>query len=334
MSWFSATMQLLTRIPTAAAHPAAVAARGVALRVPSSAVFAGRARVESFGRWSAPLGQRGFAADTAQPINGAKSAPHAYPEQQMTIEEVDFHPTRANSVSLIGNLGTDPEVKHLSTGKIVANMPLAVRRGGKTVEGKDWYDVEMWDHLATLAGEQLRRGAQVLVEGRLRQAEWNDKVTGQKRVKTRVVAQSIHMVRKSGVYHQQLQGQEQQQQEQPYGYQQPSAGEWSAPGAQEPLPGGEWNAPDQGGVGFDLPFGSTTPQPQWGAPQGGAPDKDQVWQDLINDRSAYWDMRGRKTNPKAPDFKHKSTGDALWLNSAPAWARDQLEMPADAPPNY
>lgn len=50
--------------------------------------------------------------------------------------------------------------------------------------------------------------------------------------------------------------------------------------------------------------------------QGGAPDKDQVWQDLINDRSAYWDMRGRKTNPKAPDFKHKSTGDVR----GPSWA--------------
>lgn len=71
-------MQLLMRIPTGAAHPAAVAARGVALRVPASAVSAGRGRVERFGRWSAPLVQRGFAADTAQPINGAKSAPRAY----------------------------------------------------------------------------------------------------------------------------------------------------------------------------------------------------------------------------------------------------------------
>lgn len=98
-----------------------------------------------------------------------------------------------NKVTLAGRLTRDPELKYIGSGKAVCKLGLAVSRTYKTREGErredtTFVDVTVWDKQAEYIGENLKKGRPVLVEGSLRSDSWEDKQTGQKRMKLEVQA--------------------------------------------------------------------------------------------------------------------------------------------------
>ena len=97
-----------------------------------------------------------------------------------------------NKVILIGNLGKDPEVK----GTPVAKLTLATNERYKDKDGQwqdrtEWHNVVLWQRLAEIAGEYLKKGGKVYIEGRLQTRSWEDKQTNQKRYMTEVVASDL-----------------------------------------------------------------------------------------------------------------------------------------------
>lgn len=104
-----------------------------------------------------------------------------------------------NKVILIGNLGKDPEVRYMPSGAAVANVTLATtenwkdRQSGENQERTEWHNVVFFNRLAEIAGEYLRKGSQVYVEGSLRTRKWQDK-NGQDRYTTEIVASEMQML--------------------------------------------------------------------------------------------------------------------------------------------
>jgi single-strand DNA-binding protein len=97
-----------------------------------------------------------------------------------------------NKVILVGHLGKDPEVKYTPQGTPVAKFSLATNERFKGKDGNwqdrtEWHNVVAWQRLAEIAGEYLKKGSQVYVEGRLRTDSWDDKETGQKKYRTEIV---------------------------------------------------------------------------------------------------------------------------------------------------
>jgi single-strand DNA-binding protein len=104
-----------------------------------------------------------------------------------------------NKVMLIGNVTRDPEVKFTPKGSAVADLGLAVNRiytnqAGERVEEVTYVDVELWGRLAEIAGEYAKKGRPVFIEGRLRMDSWEDKQSGQKRTRLRVVADGLQLL--------------------------------------------------------------------------------------------------------------------------------------------
>jgi single-strand DNA-binding protein len=103
-----------------------------------------------------------------------------------------------NTAVLGGNLTRDPEVRHTPQGKAVANLGIAVNETYRTKDGEKredtlFIDVEAWDRQAETAGQYLRKGSPVLVEGSLKLDTWTDK-EGNKRSKHKVRARRIHFI--------------------------------------------------------------------------------------------------------------------------------------------
>jgi len=101
-----------------------------------------------------------------------------------------------NKVILIGNLGKDPEVKYTPSGTPVAKITLATNERYKDKDGQwqdrtEWHNVVLWQRLAEIAGEYLKKGGKVYIEGRLQTRSWDDKQTNQKRYMTEVVANDL-----------------------------------------------------------------------------------------------------------------------------------------------
>ncbi len=105
-----------------------------------------------------------------------------------------------NKVVLVGNLTRDPELRHTPSGTAVTDLGLAVNRTwtdrntNQKNEETTFVDVTCWSRTAEIACEYLRKGRPVLIEGRLQMDEWNDKETGQKRTKLKVVCDNLQML--------------------------------------------------------------------------------------------------------------------------------------------
>ncbi len=101
-----------------------------------------------------------------------------------------------NKVILIGNLGKDPEVRHLENGATVANFPIATsesytdKTSGERRETTDWHDIVVWRGLAEVAEKYLKKGTKIYVEGRLKKRSWQDK-EGATRYTTEVLADQL-----------------------------------------------------------------------------------------------------------------------------------------------
>jgi single-strand DNA-binding protein len=104
-----------------------------------------------------------------------------------------------NKVLLLGNVTRDPEVRYTPKGSAVCDLGVAVNRqytldSGEKREEVTFVEVTLWGRTAEVAGEYLKKGRPVFIEGRLQMDTWDDKQTGQKRSKLRVVAENMQLL--------------------------------------------------------------------------------------------------------------------------------------------
>ena len=166
----------------------------------------------------------------------------------------------------MGNLGQDPEVRYMPNGGAVANITVATseswkdKQTGENREKTEWHRIAIFGKLAEVAGEYLRKGSQVYIEGQLQTRKWKDQ-SGQDRYTTEVVVQGFNGTmqmlggRQGGGQGQQQGGYQQNAPQQQGGFQQQSAPQQQAPAPQQGGFGGQQqqgglqqqSAPQQGG---------------------------------------------------------------------------------------
>lgn len=108
-----------------------------------------------------------------------------------------------NKVILVGNLGRDPEVRYTPSGSAVANLAVATseswkdKQTGEQQERTEWHRVVMFNRLGEIAGEYLKKGSKVYIEGKLQTRKWQDN-SGQDRYSTEIVANEMQMLDSRG----------------------------------------------------------------------------------------------------------------------------------------
>ncbi|GLR69188.1 single-stranded DNA-binding protein [Agaribacter marinus] len=152
-----------------------------------------------------------------------------------------------NKVILVGNLGNDPEVRYMPNGGAVANLSIATSESWKDQQGQqqertEWHRVTMYRRLAEIAGEYLKKGSQIYLEGKLQTRKWQDQ-QGNDRYTTEVIADQMQMLGGGSRGDNAGQG---------GGYQQ-------APS--QPQQGGYQQAPSQQGSGYQKPPQQAPQQP-------------------------------------------------------------------------
>ena len=104
-----------------------------------------------------------------------------------------------NKVILIGNLGKDPEVRHLENGAVVANFSIATsetykdRKTGEKVSQTEWHNIVAWRGLAEIAERYLKKGQKVYIEGKLKTKSWQDQ-DGNNRYSTEIITDNLTML--------------------------------------------------------------------------------------------------------------------------------------------
>jgi single-strand DNA-binding protein len=104
-----------------------------------------------------------------------------------------------NKVILVGNLGKDPEVRYMPNGNAVANITIATSESwkdkttGENQEKTEWHRVVLFRRLGEIAGEYLKKGSQVYIEGKLQTRKWQDN-NGQDRYTTEIIANEMQML--------------------------------------------------------------------------------------------------------------------------------------------
>lgn len=103
-----------------------------------------------------------------------------------------------NKVILVGNLGKDPETRHLENGAVVTKFPIATSESYKTKDGNkveqtEWHNVVLWRGLAEVADKYLKKGNSVYIEGKIRTRSWDDK-DGNKKYFTEIVGDNLTML--------------------------------------------------------------------------------------------------------------------------------------------
>ena len=104
-----------------------------------------------------------------------------------------------NKVIIVGNVGGDPETRYMPSGSAVTNLTIATnetwkdKQTGEKKERTEWHRVAMFNRLAEIAAEYLRKGSQVYVEGKIRTRKWQDK-EGQDRYTTEIIADEMQML--------------------------------------------------------------------------------------------------------------------------------------------
>lgn len=166
-----------------------------------------------------------------------------------------------NKVILIGNLGADPEVRYMPSGNAVTNVNLATseswkdKQSGQMQERTEWHRVVFFNRLAEIAGEYLRKGSKVYIEGSLRTRKWQGQ-DGQDRYTTEIVASEMQMLDgrggEGGGYQQPQQSSGYGPQGGDMGYGQPSpAQSYNQAPAQQPARQQPAQQPQQPAPGFD-----------------------------------------------------------------------------------
>ena len=108
-----------------------------------------------------------------------------------------------NKVTLIGNLGKDPDLSYTASGVAVAKFSIATNERWKDQEGNaqertEWHNIVAWRKLAEICGQYLKKGSKVYLEGKLQTRSWDDKNTGVKRYTTEIIADDLIMLDSKG----------------------------------------------------------------------------------------------------------------------------------------
>ncbi|MFO7940557.1 MAG: single-stranded DNA-binding protein [Bacteroidales bacterium] len=102
-----------------------------------------------------------------------------------------------NKVILVGNVGKDPEVRHLDNDLVVANFTLATsetfKRNGEKITNTEWHNITLWRGLAQVAENYVKKGSQLYIEGRIRTRSYDDK-DGNKRYITEIIGDNMQML--------------------------------------------------------------------------------------------------------------------------------------------
>ena len=105
-----------------------------------------------------------------------------------------------NKVIIVGNCGRDPEVRYLPSGQAVANVSVATtsrrkdRNSGETIEDTQWHRVTFYERLAEIAGEYVKKGSPIYIEGRLKYGTYTDKTTGVEKNTVEIVATEMQLL--------------------------------------------------------------------------------------------------------------------------------------------
>lgn len=103
-----------------------------------------------------------------------------------------------NSVVIVGHVGQDPEMKYFESGSVKTTMSIAVNRKQKDTEKTDWFKIELWGRNAEIAGEYVRKGSLIGIEGKLEFNNWTD-AEGNKRYSQYILADRLNLLgKKSG----------------------------------------------------------------------------------------------------------------------------------------
>ena len=248
---------------------------------------------------------------------------------------VEWDARSANTVTLIGNAGMDPEIVTFESGNCVARVNIAVRGkkpmaddgfggpgmggGGDDESDTHWLEVEAWNDAGRQLADHVTKGRQIRVTGRIKTNTWVDKATGQNRSKVKISANEFAFV---SPYDPSRQGGR------------TSSDPYASASPQPPPASYANNAAPAAGMGGGYAASASAPGPAsasaGGGGGGGGGAKDDQWRDLIENPNNWWDNRPQKlepgANPRRPDFKHKDDGTPLWIDSydTPQWAADKL----------
>ena len=105
-----------------------------------------------------------------------------------------------NKVILVGNLGSDPEVRYMPSGGAVATISIATseqwtdKTSGQKQERTEWHRVTLFNRMGEIAGEYLKKGSQVYIEGSIRTDKYQDKTTGEDRYSTQIIARDMQLL--------------------------------------------------------------------------------------------------------------------------------------------
>ncbi len=101
-----------------------------------------------------------------------------------------------NTAVIVGRVGRDAEIKYFESGKSKANFSVAVNRWDSKTKSEvaDWFNVDVWDKQAEFAGQYVKKGIQVVVDGRIALNKWQDKATGDERENFLIVANNVRLL--------------------------------------------------------------------------------------------------------------------------------------------
>ena len=111
----------------------------------------------------------------------------------MTTQTYTQPKVDTNHIVLVGRAGKDPEMRYFESGKVVTTFSLAVNRPVKDPQ-PDWFDIEIWGKPAEIAGEYVKKGSLIGVEGKIRWDSWTSKDTGDLNIKPIVIADNIRLL--------------------------------------------------------------------------------------------------------------------------------------------
>ncbi|XP_076960962.1 protein OSB1, mitochondrial-like [Bidens hawaiensis] len=204
-------------------------------------------------------------------------------------EEVPWKKELCNSVQLIGTVGTPVEFKELNSGKVLASCRLAVR---KSPTDTTWINLTFWDELAHVASQHVGKGQQIYVTGRL-VSDTVDGDDGKQQTYYKVVVQQLKFV------------------------------ERSAPSALSN--NGDFNYSNNSTSNSSY-MTTVKKQKNYVSNGTGTGSVEKLWQEFFANPVDWWDNRKNKRSPNYPDFKHKDTGEALWVEGRmnPSWVKSEL----------
>lgn len=257
-------------------------------------------------------------------------------------ETIEYQKELVNQVSLIGVVGRDVDIRYLDSGKVVANCSMKVPRFSLNADKEDmWFFLEFWDELAEIAAAHLKRNEHIFVSGSVWQENYTDKDNLQRKI-CKVKAKELKYV---SSWETSVEKTDPKDLWKNY-FNNPS--EWwdnrlnkrnpKAPDFKNKTTGAPlwidsvttpaWvKAQIQGHDAKEPSFvnGDSIQGERSNSKDNG--DFESLWKSYFANPSEWWDNRDAKKNPKAPDFKHKISGAALWIDSYsnPSWVKAQFE---------